>query len=135
MSDAMTPAQHIDALIAEHPGWTGDAIATLRRLIHEADPEIEEYWKWVTPNRPGTPTWEHGGIVCHINVLKGRVRITLRDGAHLPDPHHLYNANLDSTGRRAIDIPTGSPIDEDAIRELVRLGVEYRLAVVKAKGA
>jgi hypothetical protein len=123
-----TRNERIDDLVAENPGWQGETVATLRRLIHEADPEITEEWKWVTANRPGTPVWEHGGIVCHINVLKGRVRLTLQEGASLPDPVGLYNASLEGNQRRAIDIYEGDAVNETAIRDLVRAAVNQNLA-------
>jgi hypothetical protein len=122
-----TPAERIDQLIAETPGWQGELVAKLRKLIHEADPQITEEWKWVTANRPGTPVWEHDGIVCHINVLKGRVRLTLHQGARLPDPQGLYNASLEGNERRAIDISEGDTVNETAIRDLVRAGVEQNV--------
>jgi hypothetical protein len=127
-----SPADRIDDLIADNPGWPGETVATLRRLIHEADPAITEEWKWVTANRPGTPVWEHDGIVCHINVLKGRVRLTLHHGASLPDPAGLYNASLEGNERRAIDIYEGGAVKENAIRDLVRAGVEQQIATAKA---
>ncbi len=64
-----TPSERIDDLIASTPDWRGRVFARLRKIIHEADPEITETWKWVTANRPGTPIFEHDGIVCHINIL------------------------------------------------------------------
>jgi hypothetical protein len=120
--------ERLDQLIAEHPGWTGETVATLRRLIHEADPELEETWKWVTPRRPGTPVFEHDGIVGHINILKERVRLTLTEGASLPDPRGLWNAALAGNHQRAIDIGEDDPIDEDGIRDLVRAAVREHLA-------
>jgi hypothetical protein len=123
-----SPSERIDELIATTPGWQGETFAKLRGIIHDADPEVTEEWKWVTPNRPGTPVWEHNGIVCHINILRGRVRLTLHEGADLPDPHGLFNASLEGNARRAIDIYEGDPMDEGAVRALVRAGVEHRLA-------
>ena len=82
----------------------------------------------MTANRPGTPVWEHNGIVCHVNILKERVRLTLHEGADLPDPQGLFNASLEGNARRAIDIYEGDQIDEGALRALVRAGVDHRLA-------
>ena len=123
-----TPSERIDDLIATTPGWQGETFAKLRRIIHDADPQVTEEWKWVTPNRPGTPVWEHNGIVCHINILKGSVRLTLHEGADLPDPQGLFNASLEGNARRAIDFYEGDQIDEGAVKALVREGVEHRLA-------
>ena len=129
-----SPSERIDDLIATTPGWQGEAFAKLRGIIHDADPTVTEEWKWVTPNRPGTPVWEHNGIVCHINILKGRVRLTLHEGADLPDPSGLFNASLEGNARRAIDFYEGDQIDEGAVKALVRAGVEHRLARAKPSG-
>ncbi len=117
---------NLDALIASTPGWKGEMVARLRTAIHAADPEIVETWKWVSANRPGTPCFEHDGIVCHVNVLKERVRLTMRDGALLPDPDHLFNANLDGSQRRAIDWYDGDAFEHTAVEAIVRAGVAAR---------
>ena len=116
----------LDALIEATPGWKGEMVVRIRAAIHAADPEIEETWKWVSPRRPGTPVFEHGGIVCHVNVLKERVRLTMRDGARLPDPQHLFNASLESGQRRGIDWYEGDPFDAAAVEAIVRAGVAAR---------
>ena len=123
-----TPPEMIDRMIAECADWRGPAFARLRALVHEADPDIEETWKWVRPTSPGTPVWEHAGIVCFGHILKGRIRITFFEGAALPDPKGLYNAMLKGNKARAIDLFEGDDWDEDAIKDLVRAGVAHRLA-------
>lgn len=128
-----TPSERIDALIATTEDWRGETFARLRAIIHRADPSVTEAWKWVTARRPGTPCWEHDGIVCHINLLKGRVRLTMHEGASLADPHGLFNASLAGNQRRAIDIYEGGPLDEDALEALVRSGVDHRLAKARSK--
>ncbi len=125
-----TPSERIDDLIASTPDWRGRVFARLRKIIHDADPEITETWKWVTANRPGTPIFEHDGIVCHINILKERVKLTFAEGSSLPDPRRLFNADLENK-RKAIDIHEGDELDEAGLRALVRAGVEQRLARVK----
>lgn len=122
-----TPSERIDELIASTPDWRADVYRTLRRLIHEADPDIVEEWKWVTPRRPGTPVWEHAGMVCHINLLKGRIRLTLHHGAKLPHRHGVFNAALNGESH-ALDVYEGDTFDEDEVRALVRAGVDYNLA-------
>ncbi len=89
-----SPSEEIDAMIANTPDWRGATLAKLRKVIHDADPEITETVKWKRPSNPvGTPVFEHNGIVCIAGVLKASVRITIGDGATLPDPHKLFNAN------------------------------------------
>jgi hypothetical protein len=116
----------LDELIASTPGWKGDMVARLRAAIHAADPDVIETWKWVSEKLPGTPCFEHDGIVCHVNVLKERVRLTMSDGALLPDPHHLFNAYLDSGQRRGIDWYEGDAFDAAAVEAIVRAGVAKR---------
>jgi hypothetical protein len=125
------PTELIDDLIARVPDWRGATLARLRKIIHDADPEIVEEWKWVRPRSSGTPVWEHDGIVCFGGILKERVRLTLWVGASLPDPQGLFNAMLEGNKARAVDIYEGDEIDESALRALIRSGVEHNLAKVK----
>ncbi len=127
------PNEIIDDLIAKTPDWRGETFTRLRKIIHDADPEITEEWKWVTANRPGTPVWEHNGIVCNINILKDKVKLTFGEGATLPDPKKLFNAGLEGGKWRAIDIYEGDKVNESALKALIRAGVERNLAKVKPK--
>jgi hypothetical protein len=122
----------IDDLIAKTPDWRGATFAKLRKVIHDADPEIIEEVKWRRPSNPmGAPVWEHNGIVCVGNILKERVRLTFNAGAMLPDPQKLFNARLDSNTVRAIDIYEGDKLNVTALKALIRSGVEHNLAKVK----
>ena len=122
------PAKLIDNLIATTTDWRGAMFVRLRKIIHDADPEITEEWKWVTANRPGTPVWEHNGSVCHINVLKDKVKLTLHEGANLSDPKKTFNTGFDGNKLRAVDIHEGDKLDESALTALIRAGVEHNLA-------
>jgi hypothetical protein len=126
------PSELIDELIASTADWRGPTFAMLRKIIHDADPEITEEVKWVRPANPmGTPVWEHNGIVCFVNILKGRVRLNLWEGASLPDPEKLFNAMLEGNKSRAIDFSEGDTLDETAIGALIKSGVARNLAKVK----
>jgi len=129
----MNPSELIDGLIAQTQDWRGKTFEKLRKIIHDADPEITEEWKWVTANRPGTPVWEHGGMVCHINILKDKVKLTLHEGASLPDPHKLFNNGFEGNKLRAVDIAEGDKLNEIALKALIRAGVEHNLGKVKPK--
>ena len=127
------PSELMDELIAKTPDWRGETFARLRKIIHAADPEITEEWKWVTANRPGTPVWEHNGMVCHINVLKDKVKLTLHEGANLPDPQKIFNNGFGGNKLRALDISEGDKLNESGIKALIRAGVDLNLAKVRPK--
>jgi len=108
----------IDQRIKELGDWRGKMLAKVRKLIHAADPEIVEEWKW-----RGTPTWYHGGIVCTGETYKDHVKMTFAKGAELKDPSGLFNSSLEGNVRRAIDIHEGEKIDEVALKALIRAAV------------
>jgi len=125
-------SEHIDAMIANTPDWRGATLAELRRVIHEADPDIAEEVKWRRPSNPmGSAVFEHNGIVCMGVLLKERVRLVLAEGASLPDPDKLFNAQLEGNKSRAIDLYVGDTLNETALKALIREGVEHNLAKVK----
>ena len=114
-----TPSEQIDARIEELGDWRGDVLARVRKLVHEADPEVVEEWKW-----RGTPVWEHDGIICTGETYKSVVKMTFAKGASLDDPAGLFNSSLEGNTRRAIDIREGEEIDEEALKALIRAAVE-----------
>jgi len=117
----------IDEKIKELGDWRGKTLAKVRGIIHEADPEIVEEWKWVKPKSPGTPVWSHGGIVCTGETYKNVVKMTFAKGAALKVPSGLFNSSLDGNVRRAIDIHEGDKVDEAALKDLIRAAVALNL--------
>ncbi len=117
----------IDEKIERLGDWRGKMLAKVRKIIHEADPEIVEEWKWVKPTSPGTPVFSHGGIVCTGETHKSVVKMTFAKGAALPDPAGLFNSSLEGNVRRAIDLREGETINEAALRELIRAAVALNL--------
>ena len=113
----------IDAKINELRDWRGKTLAKVRRIIHEADPEIIEECKWVKPTSPGTPVFSHDGIVCTGEAYKSVVKMTFAKGASLEDPKGLFNSSLEGNVRRAIDIHENDKIDEPALKTLIRAAV------------
>jgi hypothetical protein len=113
-----SPSELIDARIAELGDWRGKTLARVRRLIHRADRDVVEEWKW-----RGVPTWEHDGIICTGETYKDKVKLTFAKGASLDDPTGLFNSSLDGNVRRAIDVFEGDRIDERAFTALVRTAV------------
>ena len=115
-------SKFIDAKINELGDWRGKTLAKVREVIHKADPEIVEEWKW-----RGTPVFSHGGIVCTGETYKSAVKMTFAKGAALEDPAGLFNSSLDGNVRRAIDIHEGEKINEAALKDLIRAAVELNL--------
>ena len=118
-ADTQPPAsQLIDARIKELNDWRGETLARVRALIKEADLEAVEEWKW-----RGVPVWSHGGILCTGETYKSVVKLTFAKGAALDDPSGLFNSSLEGSTRRAIDIHQADPIDEEALKALIRAAV------------
>jgi hypothetical protein len=117
----------LDARIKELKDWRGRTLAKVREIIHKADPEIVEEWKWVKPTSPGAPVWSHDGIVCTGETYKDKVKMTFAKGAALEDPSGLFNSSLEGNVRRAIDILEGDKINEAALKDLIRAAVALNL--------
>jgi hypothetical protein len=129
-SSTQTPpaSDRIDQRIAELADWRGETLARMRALIHEADPDVVEEWKWAKATNPGTPVWSHGGIICTGESYRSTVKLTFLKGASLPDPAGLFNSSLEGNARRAIDIGEGEEVDAEAFRALIRAAVALNAA-------
>jgi hypothetical protein len=125
---AASASAMIDQRIQDLNDWRGKTLAKVRDLIHKADPEIVEEWKWM-----GTPVFSHAGIVCTGETYKAVVKLTFAKGASLPDPARLFNSSLDGNVRRAMDIHEGEKINEAALKDLIRAAVAHNLAGNVAK--
>ena len=121
----------IDEKIKELGDWRGKTLAKVREIIHQADPQIVEEWKWAKPASPGTPVFSHSGIVCTGETYKNTVKMTFAKGASLPDPSGLFNSSLQGNTRRAIDIHEGEKIDEKALKALVRAAITRNQSKLK----
>jgi hypothetical protein len=122
------PSEIIDRQIAALTDWRGKMLANLRKIIHDADPEIIEGLKWL-----GTPTWSHDGIICVAAPFKDKVKLTFIQGAGLPDPDKVFNAGLEGKEWRAIDFHEGDRINERALKNIIRAAVSYNHAGLKGK--
>ncbi len=118
----MDPSKLIDKQIAELTDWRGKMLAKLRKIIHDADPELTEDWKW------GTAVWSHKGLVMAVGAFKETVKVNFFQGATLPDPNKLFNAGLEAKKTRAIDFHEGDKINEPALKDLVRAAVAHNRA-------
>lgn len=124
----------IDERIRSLGDWRGETLAEVRRLIHEAVPDIIEECKWVKPTNPwGVPVWSHAGIACTGEAYKEVVKLTFAKGAFLKDPQRLFNSSLDGDTRRAIDIREGETLDPDAFKGLIQAAVAENLRSADAK--
>ena len=124
----MKPSEIIDKQIAALTDWRGKTLANLRKIIHDADPEVIEELKWM-----GTPTWSHDGIICVATTLKDKVKLTFIQGASLPDPDKVFNNGLGGNKWRAIDFHEDDRINERALKNIIRAAVAHNRAGLKRK--
>ena len=117
VSEGEPASELISKRIAELQDWRGETLGRMRKLIKQADPDVVEEWKWMTP------VWSHDGIICTGESYKNAVKLTFAKGASLKDPAHLFNSSLEGNVRRAIDILRGQKVDESAFKSLVREAV------------
>ncbi|HEX3919844.1 MAG TPA: DUF1801 domain-containing protein [Caulobacteraceae bacterium] len=125
----------IDQRVESLGGWRGKTLAHIRQLIHDADPEVVEEWKWEKPKSPGVPIFSHDGILCTGESYKEVVKFTFARGAALDDPAGLFNSSLEGNVRRAIDIREGDQVDEAAFKALIRAAVAANAAVIAQRKA
>jgi hypothetical protein len=128
-------AAKITKRIEDLGDWRGEMLARLRQLIHDADHDILEEWKWEKPKSPGVPIWSHDGIVCTGEAYKQVVKLTFARGASIKDPKKLFNSSLEGNVRRAIDFREGEKIDEAAFKQLIRAAVATNSAVLAERAA
>jgi hypothetical protein len=121
--DGEAASAKITKRLQELGDWRAETLARVRQLIHDADPGIEEDWKWEKPKSPGTPVWSHEGGVCTGESYKQVVKLTFFRGASIEDPKKLFNSSLAGNTRRAIDLREGEKIDEAAFKQLIRAAV------------
>ena len=127
-------SQRIDDRIRSLGDWRGETLAEVRRMIHEAEPEIVEECKWVKPTNPwGVPVWSRAGIVCTGETYKQAVKLTFARGASLKDPQRLFNSSLEGSTRRAIDIREGEALNAEAFKNLIQAAVAENLRSSPAK--
>jgi hypothetical protein len=132
--DEKAASRLIDERIESLGGWRAETLAEVRRMIHEADPDIVEECKWIKPTNPsGVPVWSHAGIVCTGEAYKQVVKLTFARGASLEDPRGLFNASLEGNTRRAIDIREGEVLDAEALKALIQAAVAENLRSGTAK--
>ena len=130
-----TASANITKRIQELGDWRGETLARMRQLIHDADPGIQEEWKWEKPTSGGVPVFSHGGIVCTGESYKQVVKLTFARGASVKDPKKLFNSSLEGNVRRAIDLREGEKINEAAFKQLIRAAVAANSAALAERAA
>jgi hypothetical protein len=128
--DDETASANITRRIQELGDWQGETLAHIRQLIHDADPDIKEEWKW-----RGVPVWAHDGGVCTGESYKQVVKLTFHRGASIADPKKLFNSSLEGNVRRAIDLREGEKINEAAFKQLIRAAVAANSAVLAQRAS
>jgi hypothetical protein len=129
-ADGEAASANITKRIQELGDWRGETLAHVRQLIHDADPDIQEEWKWM-----GTPVWSHDGGVCTGESYKQVVKLTFFRGASIKDPKKLFNSSLEGNTRRAIDLREGEKINEAAFKQLIRAAVAANSAARAQRAA
>src|SRR5205814_8687383 len=132
-NEGQSASERIDKRIAELGDWRGETLSRMRKLIKEADPEVEETFKWAKASSPGTPVWEHDGIICTGESYNSVVKLTFAKGASLDDPAKLFNSSLEGNTRRAIDIREGEEVGAGAFKALIRAAIALNASGGKAK--
>ena len=125
-----TAAAKITRRIQELADWRGETLAHVRQLIHDANPDIQEEWKWM-----GTPVWSHDGGVCTGESYQQVVKLTFFRGASVKDPNKLFNSSLEGNTRRAIDLREGEKINDAAFIQLIRAAVAANSAAHAQRAA
>ena len=133
--DGEAASANITRRIQELGDWRGATLARVRLLIHDADPDIQEEWKWEKPKSGGTPVWSHDGGVCTGESYKQVVKLTFFRGASINDPKKLFNSSLEGNTRRAIDLREGEKINETAFKQLIRAAVAVNATVLAQRAA
>jgi hypothetical protein len=126
---------NITERIQELGDWRGETLAHVRQVIHDADPDIQEEWKWEKATSPGTPVWSHDGGVCTGESYKQVVKLTFFRGASIKDPKKLFNSSLEGNTRRAIDLHEGEKINEAAFKQLIRAAVAANSAALAQRAS
>jgi hypothetical protein len=129
-SDSKTASANITKRIRDLGDWRGETLAHVRALIHDADANIQEEWKW-----RGVPVWSHDGIVCTGETYKQVVKLTFARGASIKDPKKLFNSSLDGNVRRAIDIREGEKVSQAAFKQLMRTAIAANTAALAKRAA
>jgi hypothetical protein len=123
----LSVSERIDHRIEEVGGWRGETLARIRELIHQADPQVLEEWKW------NIPVWNHDGLICTGEVYKAAVKVTFAKGASLPDPQNLFTSSLDGKVRRAIDFHEGDKVKATAFKALIKAAAKLNAQGAKKK--
>ena len=117
-------SKQIDEIITMHPGWKGELLTDIRRVVIQADPGVTEEIKWRMKNRPeGLAVWSLNGIVCFAEIWKDNIKLLFPKGAYLIDTDALFNSRLKSKDIRAIEFKEGNLVDTPRLAKLIKEAV------------
>lgn len=103
----------IDQYINKLPDWQQNICMTVRRLIHKAEPAIEE-----TIKRTDRPYFMLNGNICALQATKDHINVFIYDPI-APDPAHIINQGEGNVSARAIQIYEGQALNEHAFMNLI----------------
>src|SRR3982750_3005563 len=113
----MAGANHpgVDAYIAGLPDWQQHICTTLRDIVHEAGPEIEE-----TVKRTVQPYFVLHGNVCALLATKDHVNVFVYDGGIVPDPDGIITAGHDNKTARTAAVHRGGTVPAEPLLTMFR---------------
>jgi hypothetical protein len=127
----MQAQEKINLYIAEQPEWQRKVLVRLRQLIHSANENIEEAWKWNSPH------FEYKGIMIGMNAFKKFVGVWFHKGSLLKDTHLIFeqSESNEEKGMRAYKIHEGEKLNEKAFLDLVKQAIKLNEAGTKLTDA
>jgi uncharacterized protein YdeI (YjbR/CyaY-like superfamily) len=122
----------IDEYISAAAHFARPIMKHLRKLVHQASPEIEETMKW------GFPHFDYKGILCSMAAFKNHCRFNFWKASLMKDPKNIMSQmeNASMGGFDKITSLTDLPSDKvflDYMREAISLNEEGVKVAAKAK--
>jgi hypothetical protein len=115
MSESYEADPRVDAYIDALPAWQQDVCREVRRLVHEADPEVVE-----TIKRTVQPYFVLDGNIAALLATKDHVNVFLYDGAIVPDPHGIVTAGHENKTARTVAVYEDGEVPAGPLLEMFR---------------
>ena len=104
----------VDDYIARLPDWQQAICQQVRRLIHDADPGVEE-----TIKRSVQPYFVVQRNICALLAAKDHINVFIYDPT-VPDPQGIINQGHGNKAARTVQIYRGDPINRPALLAMFR---------------